>query len=119
MIVQLQANYLEEISRALLEIIPHGAENAISSRKLEEMLDISHDTLRRCLRYLREGGAIICNSSTSPGIFKPDSPNECAQYLADERRRILALSRSIRAAELYADGISYYDLLTGGRGVKS
>lgn len=112
----------EEIANAVLEAIPHGAENAITSKQLEENLSISHDLFRAAIKYLREHGAIICATSKSPGYYKPRTPSEAVEYVRCEQHRIHQLCQALRAAEIFVDGEPLYVLnreRSDSRAVKS
>ena len=109
MIIKLTVTF-EEIANAVLEAIPHGAENAITSKQLEDLLCINHDLFKEVLRYLRENGAVICSTPRKPGYFRPRTQNEAVQYVRDEQHRITQLCKALRAAEVFVDGAPLYVL---------
>lgn len=121
MIIKLTSTF-EGIAQALLEAIPHGKENAVSSKELEEKLFISHDLFKSALRFLRESGAIICSTPKSPGYYRPRSANEAVDYVRTEQHRINQLCKALRAAEIFVDGKPLYILnreRSDSRAVKS
>ncbi len=83
----------EEYKSALLDLIPHGEENAVSMKTLASVLNIECRSVRQMVLDARIKGAVICSSSA--GYFQPETHEELFRYVqivkAQERSKYRAL----------------------------
>ena len=83
----------------VLEMIPVGFENRISSSDLETLLQVNRRDLKACISRLRRNGAIICSTlCLGGGYFKPQSREELAAWLRVERARNRTHKESLQYA---------------------
>ncbi len=82
----------------ILDIIPFGRENSISTADLARLLQAEERTVRATISRLRQQGYIICSNSDSSlgrtGYFQPRSKEELETFVNVETARI----RTHRAA---------------------
>ena len=72
--------------RKLLDLIPHGIENAIPMGTLSNLLNLSARETRRCVEQCRIAGNIIC--SCDEGYYIPENVSELFAYYLHVSGRI-------------------------------
>lgn len=77
----------------LLNMIPHGKQNAITCRELSKLSGVSERNIKAFISNVRrKHGLIICavldTSNGSSGYFKPETLAELAEYCKIEQARI-------------------------------
>ena len=70
---------MEKKYERLLSYIPYGIENAISQKKLAEILMCDKSELRAHIQNARKDGIPICSIPGSTGYFLSDDPEEVSQ----------------------------------------
>ena len=78
------------LMRQLSAIIPIGAENAVSVRRLANLCGCSEREIRRSVELLRRDGVLICSSHNRDGggYFKPRDSTEISAYFKRQLSRI-------------------------------
>lgn len=87
----------------LLDFIPVGAKNAITTKELMRKSGISDvRILRKEIHALRERGCVICAGTEPPaGYFFAANPQEAARFIRSMESRQREIERAIRAAKVY------------------
>ena len=87
----------------LLDYIPTGADNPVTTAQLMQMTGIaSPRILRREIHDLREKGHVICSSTEPPaGYFIPADKEEAARFIRSMESRRREIGRAIKAAKQY------------------
>ncbi|MGN0171193.1 MAG: hypothetical protein ACI39E_00245 [Acutalibacteraceae bacterium] len=86
----------------LLQYIPIGEQNAISTHKLRALAGFSNNrALTIAIHDLRENGSLIC--SNTRGYFIPATPAEAAHFIRSMYSRIRKMRQAVRAIEKYAE----------------
>lgn len=87
----------------LLDFIPVGAANAITTKELMRRSGISDKrTLQAEIHNLRERGFIICSQTEPPaGYFIAANPQEAARFVRSMESRQRQIERAIKAARKY------------------
>ena len=80
----------------MLELIPHGKENAISREELVRLTGLDDRTVRQEIARLRESGEIILSTSRQKGYWQSDDPVEINEYRIELKRREMSLARTNR-----------------------
>ena len=85
----------------MADVLPIGAENAISARTLAAVLGLRDvRAVSRRVELERRSGVPICASVGTPGgYFLPSSPGELKRYLDSLNRRIGEVCRTRNACE--------------------
>lgn len=81
----------------LLDLIPSGEKNAISTKDLANLLNCHSREITLTMHFLRVKGAVIC--SCTKGFFKPENLEETRHFVATMRSRC----KHIRAAAASAE----------------
>ena len=81
----------------LLDLIPSGEENAISTKDLANLLNCHSREITLTIHFLRVKGTVIC--SCTKGFFKPKNLEETRHFVATMRSRC----KHIRAAAASAE----------------
>ena len=92
---------------ALLDYIPTGEANAITTAELLQLTGIpSVRALRKEIHQLREQGHIICASMEPPaGYYLAENPQEAARFVRSmESRR--EIGRAIKATKQYTSSFA-------------
>lgn len=78
------------------EILPTGAENAISSKDICRILNIKHRELTRAIEYERREGAPICAivGGFVKGYYLAANQEEMQRYCDSLKRRLKAIQRT-------------------------
>lgn len=74
----------------ILQLIPNGAENAISRKDLAEKLGMSDRVMREAIEQLRHKGHLICTKPTG-GYYQPESLDDIEKMYRMEMRRAKAI----------------------------
>ncbi|MBQ8010205.1 MAG: hypothetical protein IJ265_01455 [Oscillospiraceae bacterium] len=92
----------------ILDFIPFGKQNAVSTEYLKDVTGLDMRTIRQQIANARMRGAVICSSlrSEGGGYFQPESPEEAAEYVRTERCRIESAKAALASAEEYVHDIS-------------
>lgn len=90
----------------LLDYIPTGAENAISSKELFVRSGFSSiRALQQEIHRLREQGHVICASTEPPaGYYIAADRQEAARFVRSMESRRREIGRAIKAAKKYIQG---------------
>lgn len=72
----------------ILQYIPHGKENAITSRELGKLLGIHERTAREEMKRLVRKGVAIMSSSHEKGYWLTDDWDEIGEFLKEHDSRI-------------------------------
>lgn len=91
----------QAVVRQVADVLPIGAENAISARTLAAVLGLRDvRAVSRRVELERRSGVPICASVGTPGgYFLPSSPGELKRYLDSLNRRIGEVCRTRNACE--------------------
>lgn len=86
----------------ILDLIPFGRENSISTAELARLLQAEQRTVRATVSRLRRQGFIICSNSDSSigrtGYFQPVSKEELETFVRIETLRINTHRAAIKSA---------------------
>ena len=86
----------------ILDIIPFGRNNSISTAELAKLLQADQRTVRATISRLRRKGYIICSNSDSSlgrtGYFQPISKEELETFVSIETARIRTHKAAIAPA---------------------
>lgn len=86
----------------ILDIIPFGRNNSISTAELAKLLQADQRTVRATISRLRREGYIICSNSDSSlgrtGYFQPISKEELETFVNIETARIRTHKAAIAPA---------------------
>lgn len=74
----------------ILQLIPNGAENAISRKDLAEKLGLSDRVMREAIEQLRHNGHLICSKPTG-GYFQPTNIEDIEKMYRTEMKRAKAI----------------------------
>lgn len=95
-----QYNTGHEKKASIYDLLPVGAENAISRRELSALTGIEDRQLRRQIAQERRAGALILSSSESNGgYYRAASRAELQRYVRSMQSRSREILAVIRAAE--------------------
>ena len=85
----------------IFEILPTGAENAVSGSKLAESLGLELRDVTREIERERQRGVAICAAvaGNDRGYFIAKDAGELALYLRSLNRRIKNVQRTMRALD--------------------
>lgn len=83
----------------ILELIPKGKENKISSSDLEALTGSTTRTLKAAISRLRQNGVFICSSVYSGGYYQPKNMQELAAWVNTETMRIKTHNAAIEPAK--------------------
>lgn len=87
-------------ARAIYDLLPVGAEYAISRRQLSAITGIPDRQLRRRIAQERRAGVLILSSSESNGgYYRAASREELQRYVRSMQSRCKEIAAVIRAAE--------------------
>lgn len=76
----------------LLNLIPHGRENAVKRAELQRLCGLTDRKMRNEIERLRADGHIICNMQDGKGYFRPTTKAEIrAQYKLNNARAMSVL----------------------------
>lgn len=90
----------DEKARTIYDLLPTGAENAVSRRQLSAMTGIPDRQLRRQIAEERRAGALILSSSeTNGGYYRAASRAELLRYVRSMQSRSREILTVIRTAE--------------------
>lgn len=79
---------------SILDLIPHGRENAVSREYLSATLGISDRKMRHMIENARRSGAIILNAQDGRGYYISDDLDDMEkQYRQDTARAMAILTR--------------------------
>ena len=82
----------------IIDYIPIGREDAISARKLAELLDTTPRAVTKSIEALRLRKIPICASSDSEGgYYRPRDANELSSYLAQRNHRARTVAQATLA----------------------
>ncbi len=85
---------------SIYDLLPVGAENAISRRELSALTGIEDRQLRRQIASERRAGALILSSSeTNGGYYRAASREELQRYVRSMQSRSKEILTVIRTAE--------------------
>ena len=86
----------------ILDLIPYGRDNSISTAELAKLLQTKQRTVRATISRLRRKGYIICSNSDSSlgrtGYFQPISKEELETFVRIETLRINTHTAAIKSA---------------------
>lgn len=95
---------------ALLSLIPHGHEHAISRDQLSHLLGVDDRKCRKLIQKARDEGAIILNRQDGAGYYiadETDAVELIKQYRQDTSRALSILRRRKTIRRLLCDmGVS-------------
>ena len=80
----------------ILSLIPSGEENAIHSRELQAITEISVRALRAEIESIRRAGFVICGSNS--GYFMPADLDELRRHIQRQRRAARSVLYTLRSA---------------------
>lgn len=84
----------------IVDLIPHGAENAVSRRRLAEQTGLPDRIVRKKIEAARAGGAIIVNAQDGRGYYQTDDINEIARMYRAQRSRAISIFRACKPMRL-------------------
>lgn len=86
----------------ILDLIPYGRDNSISTAELAKLLQTKQRTVRATISRLRRQGCIICSNSDSSigqtGYFQPTNREELETFVRIETLRINTHTAAIKSA---------------------
>lgn len=88
----------------ILELIPKGKENKISSSELEALTGATPRTLKAAISRLRQSGVFICSSVHSGGYYRPKNDHELKDWVNTETTRINTHTAAIYPAKKHLKG---------------
>ena len=88
----------------ILDLIPKGKENKISSSELEALTGATPRTLKAAISRLRQSGVFICSSVYSGGYYQPKNKQELAAWVNTETMRINTHNAAIAPAKKHLKG---------------
>ncbi len=96
-----QYNTGHEKKTSIYDLLPIGAENAVSRRQLSAMTGIPDRQLRRKIAAERIAGSLILSSTAEVGggYYRPGNTQELRRWVAMMQSRIAAILAVIRAAQ--------------------
>lgn len=85
----------------IFEILPTGAENAVSGSKIAESLGLELRDITKQIERERQCGFAICaaTSGSEKGYFIAKNPGELAMYLRSLNRRIKNVQKTLRSLD--------------------
>lgn len=83
--------------KRLLDLIPCGAENAVTAKELATLMNCHTRIITASIHFLRCTGAVICADSN--GFYKPATREETEHFVRSMRSRC----KHIRAAAASAE----------------
>lgn len=89
----------------LLNLIPHGKDNAILGRDLENVLKIDPRTRYSLIESARRDGLIIC--ACDRGYYQPETHAEMLSYYETAHARAVSILSTLKATrrELVKNGV--------------
>jgi Mn-dependent DtxR family transcriptional regulator len=81
----------------LLDLIPFGEENAVSTKELASLLNCHWREITLTVHYLRRKGHVIC--SCQRGFFKPERRDEIEHFVRTMRSRCKHIKAAAASAE--------------------
>lgn len=90
--------------RRVLELIPKGKKNKISSSELEALTGATPRTLTAAISRLRQSGVFICSSVHSGGYYIPKDRQELEEWVQTETKRIKTHNAAIKPARKHLKG---------------
>lgn len=95
----------------LLQYIPVGRENAITSKELIRRARLKDArTLSVLIHIARITGAVICSANDKPhGYFLPANPDEAVQFTRAMESRIREIKAANRSAKEYTSHVTAMD----------
>ena len=106
----------QAVVRQVADVLPIGAENAISARTLAEVLGLKGiRAVSRLIELERRAGVPICAATGGEGrgYFLPSSPGELEDYLKQLNHRISQIRRTWGACENTLRRMSGQEVLEG------
>lgn len=95
-----QYNTGHEKKTSIYDLLPVGAENAVSRRELSTLTGIENRQLRRQIAKERRAGALILSSSEiNGGYYRAASREELQRYVRSMQSRCREILAAIRAAQ--------------------
>ena len=95
-----QYNTGQDTKTSIYDLLPVGAENAVSRRELSALTGIEDRQLRRQIAKERRAGALILSSSEiNGGYYKAASREELRRYVRSMQSRCKEILAVIHAAE--------------------
>lgn len=90
----------------IVQVIPVGHENAVTGRRLAQMLGIKQRDVRRLISKARKDHVII-NLQDGEGYFLPDTNETCHvhRWFNQESSRLRELDESLRGARKFLDNV--------------
>ncbi|MGN0655624.1 MAG: hypothetical protein ACI4KR_02430 [Ruminiclostridium sp.] len=85
----------------IVELIPRGKQNAISSTRLVNRSGLSDRDLREAIFQARKSGAAICSSVH--GYYMPNSVDEALEYFYAQRKRVITGNIALNSVRRYID----------------
>lgn len=74
----------------ILQLIPNGAENAISRKDLAAATGLNDRTMREAIEQLRHNGHLICSKPTG-GYYQPTNIEDIERMYRTELKRAKAI----------------------------
>lgn len=81
----------------LLDLIPFGEANAISTKELASLLNCHNRDVTLTVHFLRCKGTVVC--SCQQGYFKPENAEELRHFVATMRSRCKHIRAATSSAE--------------------
>lgn len=91
----------------ILELIPSGAANAVSMKRLAAAVGTDPRTVRKIIADLREGGAVILSNES--GYFRPELPEDLEEirlFIRKQTARGKSSFRSVKSARDMLEGVN-------------
>jgi hypothetical protein len=87
----------------ILDILPKGLENAISTAEISSIMNADERTVRANIARYRNNGAVICSNgdkSIGPcGYFLPTNRAEIETFVRVEKAKIKSHKAALKSAE--------------------
>ena len=98
----------------ILDLLPHGAENAITAAELSRLTGWSPRDVTRAIQRARLHGAAICSScGTTPGYFVTDDAGELDRYVRSLAHREHEIGATRAALTVARDRLSGQGCMEG------
>jgi len=76
---------------SIIDYIPHGRDNAITTRELQERLQITDRLVRKYVEAARGEGVIICNRQDGRGYYIADDIEDIRLQFLQNRSRAMSI----------------------------
>lgn len=83
----------------LTDILPVGAENAITSKDLAKIYGCHERDITKSINALRKNGVLICSNGS--GFFLPKNDDDIKNFIRQMRCRIADMKKALKPAEDY------------------